>query len=63
MKTELIVIHDGQLWQNENARLFLFGDEKVMIPESQIGWEDREANELLLPEWLIYEKGLEAYLK
>jgi len=60
---ELIVIYDGQLRDTGRARLFKFGDDKVWIPESQILWEDEEANELLLPAWVVVEKRLEGYIK
>jgi len=60
---EVILLYDGQLRDTGRARLFKFGDEKAWIPESQILWEDREANEILLPEWVVVEKGLEGYIK
>jgi len=63
MPKEMIVIYDGQLCDTGRARLFRFGDDEAWIPESQILWEDRTANELLLPEWLVIEKGLEGYAK
>lgn len=58
---ELIVAHDGQLRDTGRVRLIKFGDDKAWIPESQMLWEDEEANELLLPTWVVIEKGLEGY--
>jgi len=41
---------------------YKFGDEKVWIPRSQIKNEDLVKQTLVLPEWLIISKGLEAYI-
>lgn len=58
---ELTLTYDAIVHTTDKARLFRFGEEDVWIPESQILWIDEDARDVLLPEWLVEAKGLEAY--
>ena len=62
-RRELVIVHDGEVAKTDKARCFLFDGKHVWIPESVISWDDGEINELLLPDWFVYRKGLEVYLK
>lgn len=63
MPKEAVVIHDGEIIKTDLARLFKFGDDEIWIPESKILWMDKDINEILLPMWLVEQKGLEGYIK
>jgi len=43
------------------AVLFVFGDDEVWIPRSQIRDLDENRSEIDIPSWLAIDKGIEAY--
>jgi len=60
---EVVLQFDYVACRTEAACLLSFGDEKVWIPERHISWIDEREGEVLVPEWVALDKGLEIYIK
>ena len=54
--------YDNVKVTTEKAYLIIFHKEEVWIPKSQVNDFDRENKTFAIPEWLMYDKGLESYI-
>ena len=63
MSKYMVLTFDGVKVNTGKARLLIFGDREEWIPESQIGYIDEEEGEVLVTQWCVLDKGLEAYEK
>ena len=57
----MILQYDELKYQTKLARLFMFDNHEVWIPESQIMDIDLDECRVEVPDWLAEERGLEEY--
>ncbi|TSA08032.1 MAG: hypothetical protein D4R73_09250 [Deltaproteobacteria bacterium] len=64
MSNELITLKFDRILDSRETRLswcFVFGDETVYLPKSQVEDIRETCNEVDIPHWLAEAKGLECY--
>ena len=57
----ITLVWDELIRSTDKAHLFVFDDEDVWLPKSQITDLDEKTKTLKIPLWLAEEKGIEDY--